>query len=86
MSTESDVTSGDVTSEIPEAPVDDVAVEDGQGGVEDVATPEHTVLDLSEFDGHVVQIGDDFVPVAELQGGWLRQSDYSRKSQELAAT
>lgn len=66
-----------------EAPESDVAVADGyaDGGE---APVEQNILNLEEFSGHVVQVGDDLVPVSELSGGYLRQSDYTRKTQEVA--
>lgn len=61
----------------------DVAVDDGQGGG-DEAPAEPNILDLSEFSDAVVQVGDELVPVSELPNGFLRQSDYTRKTQEVA--
>ncbi len=66
-----------------EAPADDVAVVEGQAdGGEAPAEP--NILNLDEYQGHVVTIGDEQVPIEELQGGYLRQADYTRKTQELA--
>ncbi len=56
----------------------DATVED----VEPVEPP--SVLDFDEFAGHVVQVGDEQVPLAELRDSGLRMADYTRKTQELA--
>lgn len=46
--------------------------------------PQYDTIDLAEFDGKYVQVGDDYVPVSELPNGYLRQSDYTRKTQALS--
>lgn len=56
----------------------DTPVED----VEPVEPP--SVLDYDEFAGHVVQVGDEQVPLSELRDSGLRMADYTRKTQELA--
>jgi hypothetical protein len=56
----------------------DTPVED----VEPVEPP--SVLNFDEFAGHVVQVGDEQVPLSELRDSGLRMADYTRKTQELA--
>lgn len=46
--------------------------------------PQYDTIDLSEFEGKYVQVGEEYVPVSELPNGYLRQSDYTRKTQSLA--
>ena len=77
-----------------EAIVEDVAPEvetvegfdEGQAEVGDTANepPEH-VLNLDEFSDYMVDLGNgEYIPASELKGGGLRQSDYTRKTQEIA--
>lgn len=79
-----------------DAPVETEAidvVEDFDAGLAaDVETPVEnvepveppSVLDYDEFAGHVVQVGDEQVPLSELRDSGLRMADYTRKTQELA--
>ena len=59
---------------------------DGQGEAE--ATPEPTFLDTDSYAGHHVRVkvdGEELaVPLSEALGGYQRQADYTRKTQELA--
>jgi hypothetical protein len=66
-----------------EAPAPDY---DGQGAAE--APPEPTYLDTDSYSGHHVRVKVDgeevAVPLSEALGGYQRQADYTRKTQELA--
>ena len=66
---------------------DDEGFDEGQGEVEDTA-PEPTYFDPQEYADHLVRLkshGEEVeVPVAELTSGYLRQQDYTQKTQELA--
>ncbi len=72
-----------------EAPIETTneVVEDGQGGTE--APPEPKYLDLSTVGDHLVRLkvgGEEVeLPASELEGGWMRHADYTRKTQEAAA-
>ena len=59
-----------------------VDVETPVENVEDIEPP--SVLNFDEFAGHVVQVGDEQVPLSELRDSGLRMADYTRKTQELA--
>lgn len=65
-----------------EAPAD-VNVDAGQADAG--ATPEVTYFDPTAYADHLVKLPDGSeVKVADLPNGYLRQSDYTRKTQELA--
>ena len=78
----------------PSEGADPVATEEVDGQVEatdpseQAPTPEDDVLDLSAFDGKYVEItvqGEkQRVPVTELPNGYMRQADYTQKTQEVA--
>tara|TARA_R110000772_G_scaffold75944_12_gene164480 strand:- start:517 stop:1377 length:861 start_codon:yes stop_codon:yes gene_type:complete len=53
-----------------------------EADVEPVEPP--SVLNYDEFAGHVVQVGDEQIPLSELRDSGLRMADYTRKTQELA--
>lgn len=81
-------------SEIAEAPAVDPSPAPADGGqVEDVggnveAQPEAPTLNVDEFADHHVVVkvdGEDVrVPLSEAVAGYSRQSDYTKKTQELA--
>jgi hypothetical protein len=70
----------------PEAPAEAVAPEVGTSEVE--AAPAAKYLARDEVADHLVKLrnGDTEleVPFSELESGYLRQSDYTRKTQEIA--
>lgn len=71
-----------------EAPAEETAGFD-EGQAEEIGeaidnTPEH-ILNLDEYSDYHVDLGNgEYVLASELKGGGLRQSDYTRKTQELA--
>jgi len=62
-------------------------VEEGSPDESEVAEPSH--LDVDTFGNHLVPVKIDgevhMVPLSEVQGGYQRQADYTRKAQEVAA-
>lgn len=68
-----------------EAPADSGQAEVIDTPIETDPTPSYDVVDLAEFEGKHVKVGDDYVPISELPNGYLRQSDYTRKTQEVSA-
>lgn len=77
----------------PSEPTVEAASEGGQVEVtEPVVEPEVTeppaAIDLDEYGNHVVPIKVDgeetHVPLAELRNGYMRQADYTKKTQEVA--
>jgi hypothetical protein len=57
----------------------------GQG--EEAVTPDEPEVDLFDLDSvgdQFVTVGDERVKLSDLRNGYLRQSDYTRKTQELA--
>lgn len=75
----------DDTEEVAE-PVDE-GFDEGQGEVEDTP-PEPTYFDPSEYADQLVKLnshGEQVeVPLSEVTQGYLRQADYTQKTQELA--
>lgn len=71
---------------IDEAPVvESAGFDEGQAdAVPEAVEPPANVLNLEEYNDYVVEVNGEFLPVSELKGGGLRQSDYTRKTQELA--
>ena len=77
-----------------EAIVEDVAPEvetvegfdEGQGEVDNAAIePPTNILNLDEYSDYHVDLGNgEYMLASELKGGGLRQSDYTRKTQEVA--
>jgi hypothetical protein len=65
----------------------EAAPEVGQGESE-ATTPEPSYLDTDQYGGHHVRVkvgGEEVaVPLSEALGGYQRQADYTRKTQELA--
>ena len=59
-----------------------VGYETAEADVETGEPP--SVLNYDEFAGHVVQVGDQQIPLSELRDSGLRMADYTRKTQELA--
>jgi hypothetical protein len=49
----------------------------------EVTKEQPTIYDLDSFSGKIKYKGKEF-DVSELEKGWLRQADYTRKTQELA--
>jgi rRNA maturation endonuclease Nob1 len=62
-------------------------VEEGSPDEPEVAEPSH--LDVDTYGAHLVPVKIDgethMVPLSEVQGGYQRQADYTRKAQEVAA-
>ena len=85
METESEAPAEAGASSGSEDPTASVAADEGQTEGSE-ATVEHDILDLDAFGTHHIQLGDgESVSVAELRDSGLRQADYTRKTQELAA-
>lgn len=65
--------------------------DEGDGDVDDLDDADTDDEDTSDEqakepdDGVTVKVGDETVTLAELKRGFLRQSDYTRKTQEVAA-
>jgi hypothetical protein len=74
-------------SDTPVEPGPPEAAPEGTGAPEAPA-PEPTYLDADQYSGHHVRIKVDgqelSVPLSEALGGYQRQADYTRKTQELA--
>lgn len=77
----------------PEIETEPIGEVESTGGepVAEVEAPEtpKSYVDLDQFGDHYVPIkvgGEEIeVPLAELQGGYMRQQDYTRKTQEVAS-
>ena len=77
----------DVPVETGPAPAEAASVDVGGEGVSE-APPEPSYLNTDEYAGHHVRLKVDgeevSVPLSEALGGYQRQADYTRKTQELA--
>lgn len=72
------------TFEVPDATEEIDPTEQG-GQVEEAVTPDDSDLfNLDEVGEKFVTVGDERVKVADLRNGYLRQADYTRKTQEIA--
>lgn len=82
----------DVDNDVDDAPAasgQGEVTDEGDAAVSDVSgSPEREYVDLASLEGKYVRVpvqGEELdVPVSELSGGWMRQEDYTRKTQEVA--
>lgn len=81
---EAELSGESTTEEAPSSETSEVVATEAPATGEEPPAPEATPAWYEGKDDELVRIGDQEVPFSELQKGYLRQSDYTRKTQEVA--